>query len=109
MGINIFDLLEAKNNIAHTLVHPRFFSEVSPSSYLGQTMGLAGNSKLIYEVCDSKNEKSTSNSINLVHYCGLKSYIPCMQSLVSSVVILTLTLDFEEMFLQSIDLVRKQP
>ena len=66
IGINIFDLLEAKNNIAHTLVHPRFFSEVSPSSYLGQTMALAGNSKLIYEVCDSKNEKSAPSSINLV-------------------------------------------
>ena len=36
----------------------RFFSEVSPSSYLGQTEGLAGNSKPIHEVCDSKSEKS---------------------------------------------------
>ena len=30
----------------------------SPSSYLGQTEGLAGNSKPISEVCDSKSEKS---------------------------------------------------
>ena len=37
---------------------PRFFSEVSPSSYLGQTEGLVGNSNSIYEVCDSKSEKS---------------------------------------------------
>ncbi len=37
---------------------PRFLREVSPSSYLGQTQGLAGNSKVIYEVCDSKSEKS---------------------------------------------------
>ena len=36
----------------------RFLREVSPSSYLGQTQGLAGNSKPIYEVCDSKGEKS---------------------------------------------------
>ena len=36
----------------------RFFNEVSPSSYLGQTEGLAGDSKPIYEVCDSKSEKS---------------------------------------------------
>ena len=36
----------------------RFFSEVSPSSYPGQTEGLAGNSKPMYEVCDSKSEKS---------------------------------------------------
>ena len=38
----------------------KFFIEVSPSSYLGQTEGLAGNSKPIYEVCDSKSEKSAS-------------------------------------------------
>ena len=36
----------------------RFFSEVSPSSYLGQMEGLTGNSKPLYEVGDSKNEKS---------------------------------------------------
>ena len=35
-----------------------FFGEVNPSSYLWQTEGLAGNSKPIYEVCDSKSEKS---------------------------------------------------
>ena len=29
----------------------RFLREVSPSSYLGRTQGLAGNSKSIYEVC----------------------------------------------------------
>ena len=36
------------------------FSEVSPStsSYLEQTEGLVGNSKPIFEVCDSKSEKS---------------------------------------------------
>ena len=28
------------------------------SGYLGQTEGMAGNSKTIYEVCDSKSEKS---------------------------------------------------
>ena len=32
--------------------------KVSPSSYLGQTEGLAGNSKPKYEVYDSKSEKS---------------------------------------------------
>jgi hypothetical protein len=32
------------------LAFPRFLREVSPSSYLGQTQGLAGNSKSIYEV-----------------------------------------------------------
>ena len=37
---------------------PRFFSEVSLSSYLGQTEGLAGNSNSIYEVGDFKSEKS---------------------------------------------------
>ena len=37
---------------------PRFFSEVSPSSYLGQTEGLVRNSSPMYEVCDSKSEKS---------------------------------------------------
>ena len=37
----------------------RFFSEVSPSSYFGRTEGLAGNSKPIYNVCDSKSEKSS--------------------------------------------------
>ena len=36
----------------------RFFSQVSPSSYLGRTEGLVGNSKPTYEVCDSKSEKS---------------------------------------------------
>ena len=36
----------------------RFFSKVSPSSYLGQTEGLAENSKPTYEVCDYKSEKS---------------------------------------------------
>ena len=43
-----------------TVVYTRstFFGEVSPSSYLEQTEGLAGNSKLIYEVCDSQSEKS---------------------------------------------------
>ena len=39
---------------------PRFFSKVSPSSYLGWMEGLEGNLKPIYEVCDSKSEKSTS-------------------------------------------------
>ena len=39
-------------------VFSRFFSEISPSSYLGPTEGLAGNSKPIYDVCDSKREKS---------------------------------------------------
>ena len=37
---------------------PRFFSEVSPSSYLGQTEGLAVNSTSIYEGGDFKSEKS---------------------------------------------------
>jgi hypothetical protein len=36
----------------------RFFSKVSPFSDLGPTEGLAGNSKPIYEVCDSEIEKS---------------------------------------------------
>ena len=36
----------------------RFFCEVDPSCYFGLTEGLAGNSKPIYEVCDSKSEKS---------------------------------------------------
>ena len=36
---------------------PRYFSEVSQSSCLGWTEGLAGNSKPTYEVCDSKSEK----------------------------------------------------
>ena len=36
----------------------RFISQVSPSNYLGRTEGLAGNSKPIVEVCDSKCEKS---------------------------------------------------
>ena len=33
----------------------RFFSEVSPSSYLGRMEGLVVNKKPIYEVCDSKS------------------------------------------------------
>ena len=33
-------------------------SEVSHSGYLGQKKGLMGYSKPIYEVCDSKSEKS---------------------------------------------------
>ena len=37
---------------------PRFFSEVSPSSYLGGMEGLAKNSKPVNEVGDSKSEKS---------------------------------------------------
>ena len=37
---------------------PVLVSEVSPSTYLARTEGLAGNSKPIYEVCDSKSEKS---------------------------------------------------
>jgi hypothetical protein len=45
--------------LTKTLQHSsRYFSKVSPSSYLGQTEGLAGNSKPIYEICDSKSEKS---------------------------------------------------
>ena len=36
----------------------RFFSKVSPSRYVGQTEGLTWNSKPMYEVCDSKSEKS---------------------------------------------------
>ena len=36
----------------------RFFSKVSQSCYLEGTQGLAGNSKPIYEVCDSKSDKS---------------------------------------------------
>ena len=36
----------------------RFFSKVIPSSNLGQTEGLVGNLKAIYEVCDDKSEKS---------------------------------------------------
>ncbi len=40
------------------LINSRFFNQVSHSSYLGQTEGLAGNSKRIYEVCDSKSKKS---------------------------------------------------
>ena len=36
----------------------RFFSKVSPSSYLGQMEGLLGYSKHKYEVCDYKSEKS---------------------------------------------------
>ena len=36
----------------------KFFSEDSPSIYLGETEGLAGSSKPIYEVCNSKSEKS---------------------------------------------------
>ena len=53
-----------------------FFREVSPSSYLGQTEGLAGNSKPIYEVCDSKSEKSApmycfeGTSLSLSHSPG---------------------------------------
>ena len=35
----------------------RFFSKVSPSSYLGGMEGLPGNSKPTYEVCESKSEK----------------------------------------------------
>ena len=31
---------------------------VLPATYLGQTEGLTGNLKPIYEVCDSKSEKS---------------------------------------------------
>ena len=34
-----------------------FFSEVSHSGYIRQTEDLAGNSKSLYEVCDSKSEK----------------------------------------------------
>ena len=37
----------------------RFISQVSPSNYFGRTEGLVGNSKPIYEVCDSKSEKSS--------------------------------------------------
>jgi hypothetical protein len=37
---------------------PRFFRDVSPSSYLGQTESLTGNSKPTYEDCDYKSEKS---------------------------------------------------
>ena len=40
------------------LINSRFFSKVSHSSYLGQTDGLVGNSKPIYEVCDSRSKKS---------------------------------------------------
>ena len=36
----------------------RFFSEVSPSRYLGRTEDFEANAKPIYEVCDSKSEKS---------------------------------------------------
>ena len=51
----------------------RFFSKVSQSGYLEQAQGLARNSKPIYEVCDSKSEKSNPMycfdcSINLVFY-----------------------------------------
>ena len=41
-----------------TLQKARFLFEVSHSCCLGQTEGLAGNSKHKYEVCDSKSEKS---------------------------------------------------
>ena len=36
----------------------RLFSEVSPSSYLGQTEDFAGNLQPVNEVCDSKSGKS---------------------------------------------------
>ena len=41
------------------IVEPRFLREVSPSRFLGQTQGLAGNSKSIYEeFVDPKSEVS---------------------------------------------------
>ena len=38
----------------------RFFIKVSHSSCIGQTEGLGENSKSIYEVCNSKSEKSAT-------------------------------------------------
>ena len=42
----------------YSVTNSRFFSEVSPSSYLGWTEGLAENSKPIYEVCDSDSVRN---------------------------------------------------
>ena len=51
--------LNIKDDCGLTVFLKVLLSDVSPSSYLGPTKGLAGNSKPTYEVCDSKSEKFT--------------------------------------------------
>ena len=55
-----------------TTLAARFFGEVSPSSYLGQTEGLAGSSNPMYLVCDSKSEKSAPSKGSLY----VKEHLP---------------------------------
>ena len=69
--------------------HSFFFSNISAnqgssarlvlpatSSYLGQTEGLAGNSKPIYEVCDSKSEKSALMTETIMIENGGRIFFP---------------------------------
>ena len=55
----LFCLNMYQNSVSDIKVIQGFLGKVSPSSYLGRTEGLAGNSKHTYEVCDSKSEKSS--------------------------------------------------
>ena len=52
----------------------RFFIKVSHSSCIGQTEGLGENSKSIYEVCNSKSEKSATVLTGPLHIIVLLLY-----------------------------------